>query len=315
MLFFALCAFFLVKSFMFLQQLINGLTLGSVYALIALGYTMVYGILELINFAHGEIYMLGAYLGIIFLGFFTVIGLTSYSLPLALILTFLLSIIFCSSYGFTIEKIAYKPLRNAPRLSPLISAIGVSIFLQNYVMLTQGATDKVFPNLFGIAGFQFLSVRMTYLQLFIILTSIVLMISLRLFVRKTRMGKAMRAVAQDKVMASLMGINIDTVISTTFIIGSGLAAIAGLMVAMYYGLVNYSIGYIAGIKAFTAAVLGGIGSIRGAMFGGILLGLVESLGASYISSEYKDAYAFILLIIILLVKPGGLFGKAELEKV
>ena len=315
MLSFALCAFFLVKSFMFLQQLINGLTLGSVYALIALGYTMVYGILELINFAHGEIYMLGAYLGIIFLGFFTVIGLTSYNLPLALILTFLLSIIFCSSYGFTIEKIAYKPLRNAPRLSPLISAIGVSIFLQNYVMLTQGATDKVFPNLFGIAGFQFLSVRMTYLQLFIILTSIVLMISLRLFVRKTRMGKAMRAVAQDKVMASLMGINIDTVISTTFIIGSGLAAIAGLMVAMYYGLVNYSIGYIAGIKAFTAAVLGGIGSIRGAMFGGILLGLVESLGASYISSEYKDAYAFILLIIILLVKPGGLFGKAELEKV
>ena len=300
---------------MFLQQLINGLTLGSVYALIALGYTMVYGILELINFAHGEIYMLGAYLGIIFLGFFTAIGLTAYNLPLALILTFLLSIIFCSSYGFTIEKIAYKPLRNAPRLSPLISAIGVSIFLQNYVMLTQGATDKVFPNLFGIAGFQFLSVRMTYLQLFIILTSIVLMISLRLFVRKTRMGKAMRAVAQDKVMASLMGINIDTVISTTFIIGSGLAAIAGLMVAMYYGLVNYSIGYVAGIKAFTAAVLGGIGSIRGAMFGGILLGLVESLGASYISSEYKDAYAFILLIIILLVKPGGLFGKAELEKV
>jgi branched-chain amino acid transport system permease protein len=315
MLSFALCAFFLVKFFMFLQQLINGLTLGSVYALIALGYTMVYGILELINFAHGEIYMLSAYLGIIFLGFFTVIGLTSYSLPLALILTFLLSIIFCSSYGFTIEKIAYKPLRNAPRLSPLISAIGVSIFLQNYVMLTQGATDKVFPNLFGIAGFQFLSVRMTYLQLFIILTSIVLMISLRLFVRKTRMGKAMRAVAQDKVMASLMGINIDTVISTTFIIGSGLAAVAGLMVAMYYGLVNYFIGYIAGIKAFTAAVLGGIGSIRGAMFGGILLGLVESLGASYISSEYKDAYAFILLIIILLVKPGGLFGKAELEKV
>jgi branched-chain amino acid transport system permease protein len=315
MLSFALCAFFLVKSFMFLQQLINGLTLGSVYALIALGYTMVYGILELINFAHGEIYMLGAYLGIIFLGFFTAIGLTSYSLPLALILTFLLSIIFCSSYGFTIEKIAYKPLRNAPRLSPLISAIGVSIFLQNYVMLTQGATDKVFPNIFGIAGFQFLSVRMTYLQLFIILTSIVLMISLRLFVRKTRMGKAMRAVAQDKVMASLMGINIDTVISTTFIIGSGLAAVAGLMVAMYYGLVNYFIGYVAGIKAFTAAVLGGIGSIRGAMFGGILLGLVESLGASYISSEYKDAYAFIILIIILLIKPGGLFGKAELEKV
>jgi len=315
MLSFALCAFFLVKSFMFLQQLINGLTLGSVYALIALGYTMVYGILELINFAHGEIYMLGAYLGIIFLAFFTAIGLTSYSLSLALILTFVLSILFCSSYGFTIEKIAYKPLRNAPRLSPLISAIGVSIFLQNYVMLTQGATDKVFPNLFGAAGFEFISVRMTYLQLFIILTSIIVMIALRFFIRKTRMGKAMRAVAQDKTMASLVGINIDTVISITFIIGSGLAAVAGLMVAMYYGLVNYFIGYIAGIKAFTAAVLGGIGSIRGAMFGGIILGLVESLGASYISSEYKDAYAFVVLIIILLVKPGGLFGKAELEKV
>jgi branched-chain amino acid transport system permease protein len=294
---------------MFLQQLINGLTLGSVYALIALGYTMVYGILELINFAHGEIYMLGAYLGIIFLGFFTAAGLTYYSFTLTLILSLILSIIFCSSYGFTIEKIAYKPLRNAPRLSPLISAIGVSIFLQNYVMLTQGATDKVFPTLFENSGIEFLSVRMTYLQIFIILISAILMISLRFFVRKTKMGKAMQAVAQDKIMASLVGINIDTVISTTFIIGSGLAAVAGFMVAMYYGLVNYFIGYIAGIKAFTAAVLGGIGSIRGAMFGGILLGLVESFGASYISSEYKDAYAFAILIIILLVKPSGLFGK------
>ncbi|MEW6215408.1 MAG: branched-chain amino acid ABC transporter permease, partial [Nitrospirota bacterium] len=245
---------------MFLQQLINGLTLGSVYALIALGYTMVYGILELINFAHGEIYMLGAYLGIIFLGFFTVIGLTYYSLSLALLLTFLLSIIFCSSYGFTVEKIAYKPLRNAPRLSPLISAIGVSIFLQNYVMLTQGATDKVFPPLFAGSAIEFLSVRMTYLQLFIIFASGILMLGLRFFVRKTKMGKAMQAVAQDRIMASLVGINIDTVISSTFIIGSGLAAVAGVMVAMYYGLVNYSIGYIAGIKAFTAAVLGGIGS-------------------------------------------------------
>jgi branched-chain amino acid transport system permease protein len=300
---------------MLLQQLINGLTLGSVYALIALGYSMVYGILELINFAHGEIYMLGAYFGIIFLGFLTAAGLTAYSLTLALAITIVLSILFCSAYGFTIEKIAYKPLRNAPRLSPLISAIGVSIFLQNYVMLTQGATDKVFPNLFGTAGFRFLSVRMTYLQLLIILTSIVMMTGLRLFVRKTKIGKAMRAVAQDKTMAALVGINIDTIISVTFIIGSGLAAVAGVMVAMYYGLVNYFIGYIAGIKAFTAAVLGGIGSIRGALFGGMLLGLVESLGGSYISSEYKDAYAFILLIIVLLVKPGGLFGKADLEKV
>jgi len=299
----------------FLQQLINGLTLGSVYALIALGYTMVYGILELINFAHGEIYMLGAYLGIIILGFFTTIGLTAVSLPLSIILTLLLTVLFCSSYGFTIEKIAYRPLRKAPRLSPLISAIGVSIFLQNYVMLTQGATDKVFPSIFGNEGFNFLSIRVTYIQTAIIVVSALIMVLLHSFVKKTRTGKAMRAVAQDKTMASLLGINIDAVISITFVIGSGLAAIAGVMVAMYYGLVNYFIGYTAGIKAFTAAVLGGIGSIPGAMFGGILLGLVESLGASYISSEYKDAYAFIILIIILLVKPEGLLGKTSEEKI
>ena len=190
---------------MFLQQLVNGLTLGSVYALIALGYTMVYGILELINFAHGEIYMLGAYLSIILLGFFTAIGLTSYSLYLSLALTLLITVIFCASYGFTVEKIAYKPLRNAPRLSPLISAIGVSIFLQNYVMLTQGATDKVFPSLFGGAGFTFLSTRITYVQASIILVSACMMMMLHTFIRKTKTGKAMRAVAQDKVMASLLG--------------------------------------------------------------------------------------------------------------
>jgi branched-chain amino acid transport system permease protein len=300
---------------MFFQQLINGLTLGGVYALIALGYTMVYGVLELINFAHGEIYMLGAYLGIIFLGFFTAIGLTSYSLPLSLILTVVLSILFCSAYGFTVEKIAYRPLRNAPRLSPLISAIGMSIFLQNYVMLSQGATDKVFPHLFGAAGFGFFGAQVTYIQISIIIVSSVLMLFLHLFITRARTGKAMRAVAQDKVMASLVGINIDTVISVTFVIGSGLAAVAGIMVAMYYGLVNYSIGYIAGIKAFTAAVLGGIGSIPGAMFGGIFLGLVESIGAGYISSEYKDVYAFLVLIIILLIKPSGIFGKSTEEKV
>lgn len=300
---------------MFLQQLINGLTLGGVYALIALGYTMVYGVLELINFAHGEIYMLGAYLGIIFFGFFTAIGLTSANMPLSLTLTLILSVILCSAYGFTVEKIAYRPLRNAPRLSPLISAIGMSIFLQNYVMLSQGATDKVFPNLFGSAGFGFSGAQVTYMQTSIILISSLLMLSLHLFITRTRIGKAMRAVAQDKVMASLVGINIDTVISVTFVIGSGLAAIAGVMVAMYYGLVNYSIGYMAGIKAFTAAVLGGIGSIPGAMFGGMFLGFVESMGAGYISSEYKDVYAFIVLIIVLLIKPSGMFGKSTEEKV
>ncbi|MCE5194710.1 MAG: branched-chain amino acid ABC transporter permease [Nitrospiraceae bacterium] len=300
---------------MLTQQLINGLTLGGVYALIALGYTMVYGILELINFAHGEIYMLGAYLGIIFLAFFTALGLIAYNLPLALVLSLILSIVFCSGYGYAIEKIAYRPLRQAPRLSPLISAIGVSIFLQNYVMLTQGATDKVFPHFFEKTGIDILNTKVTYTQLLIIVISAVLMFLLHLLIKKTRIGKAMRAVSQDKTMASLVGINLDTVISITFIIGSGLAAVAGFMVAMYYGLVNYSIGYIAGIKAFTAAVLGGIGSIPGAMLGGIILGLVESLSAGYISSEYKDAYAFILLIIILLIKPSGLFGASHEEKV
>lgn len=300
---------------MFFQQIINGLTVGGVYALIALGYTMVYGILELINFAHGEIYMLGAYLGIIFFALFTALGLTSVSLSLSLALTLVLSIFFCSAYGFTIERIAYRPLRNAPRLSPLISAIGVSIFLQNYVMITQGATDKVFPHLFGAGGFDVFGARITYLQVSIIAVSFLMMAALHLYVTRSRMGKAMRATAQDKVMASLVGINVDSIISLTFIIGSALAAVAGIMVAMYYGLVNYFIGYTAGIKAFTAAVLGGIGSIPGAMFGGIFLGLVESLGASYLSSEYKDAYAFAVLIVILLIRPSGIFGSRVDEKV
>lgn len=293
----------------------NGLTIGSVYAIIALGYTMVYGILELINFAHGEIYMLGAYLGIIFLGIFTAMGLTATNLPLALMLTVIFSVLFCSAYGVAMEKVAYKPLRNAPRLSPLISAIGVSIFLQNYVMLTQGATDKVFPLSFGESHLRFLTVEVTQLQAIITIISALLMFVLHLFIKKTLMGKAMRATAQDKTMASLVGINIDKVIAITFIIGSGLAAVAGVMVAAYYGLVNYSIGYIAGIKAFTAAVLGGIGNIPGAMLGGIILGLVESLGAAYISSEYKDAYAFIILLIILLIKPSGILGMSTEEKV
>ncbi|MCC6345888.1 MAG: branched-chain amino acid ABC transporter permease [Nitrospirales bacterium] len=299
---------------MLFQQLINGLTLGGVYAIVALGYTMVYGILELINFAHGEIYMLGAYLGIIFLGIFTAIGLTEANLPLALFLTVLLAVFFCAAYGFTMEKVAYKPLRNAPRLSPLISAIGVSLFLQNYVMLTQGATDKVFPSRFGESRITIMNGEITFLQILIIAVSALIMLSLHLF-RKTRWGKAMRAATQDKTMAALVGINVDGVISLTFCIGAALAAVAGVMVAAYYGLVNHFIGYVAGIKAFTAAVLGGIGSIPGAMLGGILLGLAESTGAAYLSSEYKDAYAFVILLIILLIKPSGILGRRSEEKV
>ncbi|MBI1820324.1 MAG: branched-chain amino acid ABC transporter permease [Nitrospirae bacterium] len=300
---------------MLVQQLINGLTLGAIYALVALGYTMVYGILELINFAHGEIYMIGAYLSIIFLGFFTTIGMTRHFLFLSLFLSFILSAVFCGAYGYTMEKVAYRPLRSAHRLSPLISAIGMSIFLQNYVMLTQGSGDVVFPHLFPNSEILFSGIRLTSLQVVILSSSFILMGVLYFLVKKTLIGKAMRATAQDKKMASLVGINIDFIISFTFVIGSFLAAAAGMMVAMYYGTVNFFIGYIAGIKAFTAAVLGGIGNIPGAMAGGLLLGMVESLGASYISSEYKDLFAFLILTLVLLLKPSGLLGEASKEKV
>src|SRR3990172_3419383 len=256
---------------MLLQQLIHGLTLGAVYALIALGYTMVYGILGLINFAHGEIYMIGAYLGVIFFGIFTALGLTATNLPLSIVLTFLLAIVYSSAYGYTIERVAYRPLRHAPRLSPLITALGISIFLQNYVMLSQGAKDKVFPSLIS-GGVSIGNATVSYLQLIIMLTSLILMTALHFFITKTRLGTAMRATAQDKKMASLLGINVDSVISATFVIGSGLAAAGGVMIATHYGLINFYMGYVAGLKAFTAAVLGGIGNIPGAMFGGILLG-------------------------------------------
>ncbi len=300
---------------MLLQQLINGLTLGAVYALIALGYTMVYGILELINFAHGEIYMLGAYVSIITLSFLTVTGFTSNNLVLSLLIVVIVAAIYAAAYGLTMERVAYRPLRNAPRLSPLISAIGVSIFLQNYVMLTQGSADKIFPHILSSGGITLGNATLTYLQGFIIITSVFLMTILHAFIKKTRFGKAMRATAQDKKMASLVGIDINTVILTTFIIGSVLAAVAGFMVAMYYGLINFYMGYVAGIKAFTAAVLGGIGNIQGAVLGGFMLGIMESLGAAYVSSEYKDAFAFIILILILTFKPTGLLGESVPEKV
>ncbi len=300
---------------MFIQQLFNGLALGAVYALLALGYTMVYGILQLINFAHGEIYMIGAYMGILSFGFLTLIGFTQDHLLLSLFLVFVISALFCAGYGLTLERLAYRPLRHAHRLSPLISAIGMSIFLQNYVMLAQGSTDKVFPSLIPNVPIVFLGVQFSVLQAFIIGTSIVLMICLTLFVQKTKLGKAMRATSQDRQMAGLVGIDINKVIAITFVIGSILASAAGVMVGMYYGLINFSIGYVAGIKAFTAAVLGGIGNIPGAMLGGFILGLVESLGASYISSEYKDVFAFIILILVLVLRPSGLLGDKVIGKV
>ncbi len=300
---------------MFTQQLINGLALGAVYALIALGYTMVYGILQLINFAHGEVYMLGAYLGIIVLGVLTYLGLTAYSLPLSLLLTVVISMAFCAAYGAVIERVAYRPLRNATKLAPLISAVGMSIILQNFVMLAQGKEYKNLPPLFPSEGFAIFGANVSPVQIFILTASILIMVGLHFFVAKTRLGKAMRATSQDRVMAGLVGIDINQVISITFMIGSALAAVAGVMVTLYYGVVHFFMGYLAGIKAFTAAVLGGIGSIPGAMLGGFMLGLIENFGASYISSVYKDAFAFIALIIMLIIRPAGLLGQKAVDKV
>jgi len=300
---------------MFVQQLINGLALGAVYALIALGYTMVYGILHLINFAHGEVYMLGAYLGIIVMGVFTLAGLPAYSLPLTIVLTILISMAFCALYGAAIERFAYRPLRGASKLAPLISAVGVSIILQNVVMLTQGTEYKNLPPLLPSEGFDLFGANVSPVQAFILGSSIALMVILHVFVTRTRLGKAMRATSQDRIMAGLLGININQVISITFMIGSSLAAAAGVMVTLYYGVVHFFMGYLAGIKAFTAAVLGGIGSIPGAMLGGFMLGLIENFGASYISSVYKDAFAFLVLIITLILRPSGLLGQKALDKV
>lgn len=300
---------------MLAQQLVNGFTLGAIYALIALGYTMVYGILELINFAHGEIYMIGAYLAILVLGLVSASPLAGLGVGVALTLAFAVSALYCAAYGLTLERVAYRPLRHAPRLSPLLSAIGMSIVLQNYIMLTQGSADKVFPHLISFGTVSLMGASLSTLQLAILTTALLFMVGLHLFIARTRLGLAMRATAQDQRMASLAGVNSDQVIAVTFVIGSVLAAAAGFMVAMYYGVVNFSIGYVAGLKAFTAAVLGGIGNLPGAMFGGVILGVAESLAAAYISSEYKDGVAVLILIAVLFVRPTGLMGERVPEKV
>jgi len=297
----------------FLELLVGGLTRGSIYALIALGYTMVYGIIELINFAHGEIYMIGAFTALIVS---TVLSI--YNMPLAaiLVLTVLASAIWAGAYGFTVEKLAYKPLRRAPRLSPLISAIGMSIFLQNYVLLAQTPDFLPFPPL--IPEFAFMEPVAGVIgssELVILTMTTVLMLLLTLFIKFTRLGKAMRATAQDRTMARLVGINVNMIISATFIIGSGLAAIGGLLIASHIGQINFFIGFIAGIKAFTAAVLGGIGSVPGAVLGSFILGLTESFATGYVSSDYEDVFAFSLLVLILIFRPAGLLGKSAAEKV
>lgn len=297
----------------FIELLFSGLTRGSIYALIALGYTMVYGIIGLINFAHGEIYMIGAFTALIVS---TVLSIYGFPLPAIFILTALAAVIWASAYGLTVEKLAYKPLRHAPRLSPLISAIGMSIFLQNYVLLSQTSNFQPFESL--IPEFAFMDKYASVVgssDMAILVSTTIIMILLTIFIKFTRMGKAMRATAQDRKMAMLVGINVNRVISVTFVIGSGLAAIGGLLIASHIGQIHFSIGFIAGIKAFTAAVLGGIGSIPGAVLGSLILGLTESFATGYVSSDYEDVFAFTLLVLILIFRPAGLLGKATIEKV
>lgn len=297
----------------FFGLLLGGLTRGSIYALIALGYTMVYGIIGLINFAHGEIYMMGAFTALIIASVLTIYGFSKIAI---LILASLVAVIYSSAYGFTIEKIAYKPLRQAPRLSPLISAIGMSIFLQNYVRLAQTSDFLPFPNL--IPEFLFMKQYehiFSSTEMMILLTTAVVMIILTLVIKFTKIGIAMRATAQDRDMAVLSGVDVNRIISMTFIIGSSLAAIGGILIASHIGQINFSIGFIAGIKAFTAAVLGGIGSIPGAVLGGFILGWTESFATGYVSSDYEDVFAFALLVFILIFKPEGLLGKSKANKV
>jgi len=297
----------------FIELLFSGLTRGAIYALIALGYTMVYGIIGLINFAHGEIYMIGAYTALIAASVLTLLDLP---LPTVLTLTALASALWAAAYGWTVERFAYRPLRNAPRLSPLISAIGMSILLQNFVILAQTADFQPFPAL--IPEFAWLEPYAAIIgttDLVILAVSTLAMILLTLLIKYTRTGMAMRATAQDQKMALLVGINVDRIISITFVIGSALAAIGGLLIATHVGQINCAIGFIAGIKAFTAAVLGGIGSIPGAVLGSFVLGLTEAFAAGYVASDYEDVFAFCLLVLILIFRPAGLLGRAAIDKV
>lgn len=297
----------------FTELFFGGLTRGSIYALIALGYTLVYGIIELINFAHGEIYMLGAFTALLVAG---VLGVYGFPAGGILIVAACVAIVWCSAYGYTVEKVAYKPLRGAPRLSPLISAIGMSIFLQNYVLLAQTSDFVPFPNLLPEMAFlEYFDYIMGPSDFIILVVSMLAMLLLTCFIRFTRMGKAMRATAQNRKMALLLGIDADRIISLTFIIGSALAALGGVLIASHMGQVNFGIGFIAGLKAFTAAVLGGIGSIPGAMVGGVVLGLAESFTTGYFSGNYEDILAFCLLILILIFRPDGILGTARVQKV
>ncbi|MBW2595542.1 MAG: branched-chain amino acid ABC transporter permease LivH [Deltaproteobacteria bacterium] len=297
----------------FLELFLGGLTRGSIYALIALGYTMVYGIIGLINFAHGEIYMIGAFTALIVISVLTLMGMNTLAI---LVIAGVIAVIYSSAYGYTVEKIAYKPLRNAPRLSALISAIGMSLFLQNYVLLAQTSDFLPFPCL--IPDFEFMEPYAHIIgstEIVILITTAVVMVLLTIMIKFTKIGKAMRATSQDKTMAMLVGINVNRVISVTFIVGSATAAIGGVLIASHVGMINFYVGFIAGIKAFVAAVLGGIGSIPGAVLGSFILGWTESFATGYVSSDYEDVFAFLFLVLILIFRPAGILGRSEKYKI
>jgi branched-chain amino acid transport system permease protein len=305
----------------FLQQVLNGLVLGSVYALVALGYTMVYGILGLINFAHGEVVMIGAMVALTVMN--ALLG-AAVGLPPAVILAMALAtaIVVCMALAFSIERVAYRPLRRAPRLAPLITAIGMSILLQNLAMLIWGRQYHTFPKLVPVTPHSFGGASITDLQIVIIVLSGLIMAGLLLLVHYTRLGRAMRATAENPTVAGLMGVNVNRIISATFVIGAALAAVAGVLVAANYSIAHYSMGFMLGLKAFTAAVLGGIGNLPGAMVGGLLLGLIESIGAGYIGdltggafgSNYQDVFAFLVLVLVLVFRPTGIMGERVAER-
>jgi branched-chain amino acid transport system permease protein len=305
----------------FLQQLVNGIVLGAIYALVALGYTMVYGILGLINFAHGEVVMIGAMVALSVIQLLLGSGVALPG-PLIVALGLVVAILVCMVLGYGIERVAYRPLRNAPRLTPLITAIGMSIVLQNVAMIIWGRQYTSFPALLPAGAHHFGGATITDLQIFIVVLSAVMMGGLLYLVHRTRLGRAMRATSQSPDLAGLMGVNTNTVISITFITGSALAAVAGLMVSAYYGIAHYYMGFMLGLKAFTAAVLGGIGNLAGAMVGGLVLGIIESLGAGYIGpltggflgSHYQDVFAFVVLITVLVFRPSGLLGERVAER-
>jgi branched-chain amino acid transport system permease protein len=301
----------------FLQQLINGLTLGSVYGLIAIGYTMVYGIIGMINFAHGDVFMLSTFIAlIIFLLITSLFG--GLAIALALVLVLIIAMVLTALWSWAIERVAYRPLRGSFRLAPLISAIGMSIFLVNFVQLVQGPRNKSIPPIID-GGFVIPvdggNITLAYKQILIIVTTAVLLAAFWFVVQKTSLGRAQRACEQDRKMAALLGIDVDRTISLTFVMGAALAAVAGVLFMVQYGVVNFADGFVPGIKAFTAAVLGGIGSLPGAVIGGLLIGLIEVFWSAYFSIDYKDVAAFSILAITLIFMPSGILGKPDVEKV